>query len=330
MPAEPSRRATRVLTALVACMVLGTCLLSLAGHLGGLDWRLDLASHFRAYYLGVAALALLLAAALRRRNWAALAALLLVAELSQVAPLWLGRAEPAGSAALRLAHFNVLSHNPRKAEAVAWIAASGADLVLALEVDPGWAAALADVPGFHALELAPRTDNFGIALLVRQDLQDMVVRTWHEELVRGIPALAAELAVDGRAIALLGVHTLPPVSAGYADARDIALTAVGEWVHAQRRGGAVPVVLGDLNATPFSAPLRRLVAETGLVDSQRGFGLQPSWPAGRLLPRIAIDHCLHDRALTAVARAVGPELGSDHLPLRVDLAWSQGHGPGDI
>jgi DNA-binding CsgD family transcriptional regulator len=132
-----------------------------------------------------------------------------------------------------------------------------------------------------------------------------------------------KLAVDGRRIAVLGVHTLPPVGADYAARRDAALAATAVWARAQRAAGRAPVVLGDLNATPFSAPLRRLLADAGLVDSQRGFGLQGSWPVGLPL-RISIDHCLHDPTLATVTRALGPDLGSDHLPLRVDLAWSSG------
>lgn len=321
------RVAARPLTVLVAVTLACTGLASLAGHLGGLDWRLDLASHFRVVYAVLAGLALALAAALRRRGWVAVAALLLVAELSQVAPLWLAGRSEAGADALRLVHFNVLTQNPRKADAIAWIARAGADVVLVEEVDPAWAAALADVPGYAPAAVVPRADNFGLALLVRHGLSDMVIRTWPEELVRGVPALAAELAVGGRRIALLGVHTLPPVSRDYAGARDAALAGVAAWALAQRAAGRVPVVLGDLNASPFSAPLRRLVADAGLVDSQRGFGHQASWPVGRPFPLIAIDHCLHDPALTATARALGPDLGSDHLPLRVDLAWSMGQDP---
>lgn len=316
----------RALSGLAILLLLGTGLFSLAGHLGGLDWRLDLAAHFRLPYALAFAAALALLAPLRRPRLAALAGLLLALELAQLAPLWLAGQAAAGPPALRLLHFNGLSSNPRKAEAAAWLAGADADLVLVQEVDAGWAAALAAAPGLAPLDVVPRTDNFGIAWLVRQGAEDMVVRTWREELVPGIPALAAELAVDGRRIAVLGVHTLPPVGADYAARRDAALAAAAAWALAQRAAGRVPVVLGDLNATPFSAPLRRLLAEADLVDSQRGFGLQGSWPT-RLPLRISIDHCLHDPALATVARALGPDLGSDHLPLRVDLAWSAGQGP---
>ncbi|MCY1058831.1 endonuclease/exonuclease/phosphatase family protein [Nannocystis sp. SCPEA4] len=243
-----------------------------------------------------------------------------------MAPLWLARPAAAGEPALRLLQFNGLSSNPRKAEAVAWLADAGADLVVVQEVDADWAAALATMPGHAVIESAPRQDNFGMTLLIRHDASDMVVRTWREDLVPGIPALAAELAVGGRRIAVLAVHTLPPVGRDYAGRRDAQLARAAAWVGEQRAAGRVPVVVGDLNASPFSAPFRGLLA-AGLVDSQRGFGLQASWPVGHPLPPIAIDHCLHDPALVTAARALGPALGSDHLPVRCDLAWPAGQMP---
>ena len=141
-----------------------------------------------------------------------------------------------------------------------------------------------------------------------------------------LPALAAELALAGRRIAVLAVHTLPPVGSDRAERRDAQLARTAAWVREQRAAGLVPVVVGDLNASPFSAAFRGLLA-AGLVDSQRGFGLQASWPVGHPVPPIAIDHCLHDPALVTTARALGPALGSDHLPVRIDLAWSAGQVP---
>lgn len=325
--AARASRLARALVGLTVVLLLGTGLFSLAGHLGGLDWRLDLASHFRLHYAVGAALALVLALALRRRRLALVAAALLIAESWQVAPSWLARPPAAGASALRLVQFNGLSSNPRKAEAVAWLAETGADLVVVQEVDADWATALAAMPDHVALESVPRADNFGMSLLVRHGFRDMVVRTWREELVAGIPALAAELAVAGRRIAVLAVHTLPPVSRDYAARRDAQLARAGAWAGEQRAAGRIPVIVGDLNASPFSAPLRRLLRDGELVDSQRGFGLQASWPVDHPFPVIAIDHCLHDPALVTAERALGSALGSDHLPVRVDLAWPAGQVP---
>ena len=91
----------------------------------------------------------------------------------------------------------------------------------------------------------------------------------------------------------------------------------------QVEAGRAPVLLGDLNATPFSAGVRPL-RTVGLRDSLAAGGLWTagSWPAWPGPLRIAIDHCWHDPGLVTLARTVGPALGSDHRPLEVALAWA--------
>ena len=37
------------------------------------------------------------------------------------------------------------------------------------------------------------------------------------------------------------------------------------------------MVVGDLNATMWSAPYRSLIDSTGLRNARRGFGILPSW-----------------------------------------------------
>ena len=81
------------------------------------------------------------------------------------------------------------------------------------------------------------------------------------------------------------------------------------------------MVLGDLNTTPWSARYRALLDDAGLEDTRVGYGLQTSWPS--FLPavlRIPIDHVLVTPDLAAAEREVGPEVGSDHLPVWVELA----------
>ena len=81
------------------------------------------------------------------------------------------------------------------------------------------------------------------------------------------------------------------------------------------------IVIGDLNATPWSEGFRLLAGPADLANSQEGFGYAASWPA-RLPPfgRIPIDHALHSRDLTVTDRELGPgTAASDHRPLRVTL-----------
>lgn len=77
--------------------------------------------------------------------------------------------------------------------------------------------------------------------------------------------------------------------------------------------------MGDFNMTPWSPKFRQLVADSHLRDTVRGFGLQPTWPAGAPQFWIPIDHVLVSPDILVVDRRVGPDLGSDHYPVIVDI-----------
>ncbi len=320
----PRRAARRLGILLTFGAGVGIVAATLAWALPG-PWYLDLFGHFRAHY----ALALTLAAGLlglgRAWRWLAAALALLGIGGAPLVPLWSASPSAAAGASLRVVHFNVLSQNHAYAAVEAWLGGTGADLVFVQEVSPRWAAALGAMPGYRTLAMVPRADNFGIAALAREGLR--VRASEVVALAEELPAIRVDLDHEGRQLSFLSVHTLPPVSGPYAQVRDQQIAAAGGWAAARRGEGAAPVVIGDLNATPWSAPLRAMVADAGLVDSQRGHGLQASWPTGgglHGLLRIPIDHCLHDPALVTRARSLGPELGSDHRPVVVELAWAAG------
>jgi endonuclease/exonuclease/phosphatase (EEP) superfamily protein YafD len=292
------------------------------GLLGSFAWWLDLFAHFRIQCAGALGLALVLAGLTRRGSLAATAGLLLLADLALLVPYAIPEARPSTGTPLRLAHLNVLSSNRQHASVVAWIAGTGADLVLLQEVDPRWATVLAAVPGYRVIDVLARPDNFGLAALLREG-SAIEVLAHDRPLFAGLPALGLHLRHEGRELSLLSLHTLPPVSREYAATRDAQLQAAAGWSAMQAEAGRAPVLLGDLNATPFSASIRPLRA-SGLRDSLAAGGLlaSGSWPDLPVPLRIAIDHCWHDPGLVTVARTVGPALGSDHRPLEVSLAWA--------
>jgi endonuclease/exonuclease/phosphatase (EEP) superfamily protein YafD len=77
--------------------------------------------------------------------------------------------------------------------------------------------------------------------------------------------------------------------------------------------------MGDLNATPWSRPFVHLVESSGLCDTRAGFGVQASFPAASWLLRIPIDHVLASCGIGVQSRRIGRDVGSDHLPVIVDL-----------
>ena len=50
-------------------------------------------------------------------------------------------------------------------------------------------------------------------------------------------------------------------------------------------------------------------------------GLQPTWPAGNPLLITPIDHFLISKNLTVIHRYTGPDIGSDHYPVTMEIAF---------
>ncbi len=91
----------------------------------------------------------------------------------------------------------------------------------------------------------------------------------------------------------------------------------------QRAGTlAEPAIFaGDFNLTPWSYQMQRLQAVSGL---RRHATFLRSWPTdGQLripLPLVLIDHVLSTPDIRTVSIEIGPNLGSDHLPVIATLS----------
>lgn len=303
---------------------LGVCLCTMLSWLGGLDWRLDLFCHFRWQYAWLlVAIAGLLTVAPRRHRpawWVhVVIAGFALANVGVVSSAWWPRPTPPGEdwPRMRVLSLNVHTANTRMSAAVAAILASDADMVLLMEVNDTWVAGLSGLAGRYPHHvLAPQEDNFGMALYSRWPLTGGV-----ESSVAGggVPLVDVRVSVPDMDIRFIGIHTLPPVNRAYAAGRDAQLL---ELVARLANDAGPTVVAGDLNCTPWSPHFRRLLAETGLRDSRNGFGIGASWP--RQFPaicRIPIDHVLHSAGLAVASRRLGPDIGSDHLPVICDLVW---------
>lgn len=305
------RRAALSLTAVLGLAGLASAL----GLLARLWWPLELFAHFRVQYLAVSGLLAIGLAALGRYRTAGLAVGLAGFNLLWVAPAWLAERPAAGEAQLRLVEINVNSQNTEHARVAAFLRAEDPDLLLLLEVNERWLSALEPLAGAYPHRIArPRGDNFGIALWTRLP----VTRLEIARLGSGLPSVVVELRTPSGRLTLVGTHPPPPAGASLADERDQQLHAVAQQLSAAE---GERVLLGDLNLTSWSPIFDDLIAQSGLVDTRRGFGLQATWPAWFWPLSIPIDHCLISDGLRVVDRRVGPEVGSDHRPIVVDLRF---------
>jgi endonuclease/exonuclease/phosphatase (EEP) superfamily protein YafD len=187
--------------------------------------------------------------------------------------------------------------------------------VLLVETSDAWIQALSPLAGEYPHQLTrPRSDNFGVALYSRRALQEADIRMFG---AAGVPSVVARIEYRGSPLHILLTHPVPPMSGHNALLRDGQLVAAA--VAAQALGPRT-ILAGDFNTTPWSPVFADVLARSGLRDSAHGFGPQPTWPTTLPWPcRIPIDHCLHSSDLEVVDRRTGADIGSDHLPLIIEL-----------
>ncbi len=310
-------RESSLLPAIVGLPGLVVCALSITGFFGLHGWMTELTSHFRLQYAGSLALAAIAVGFFRKFRAAALFAAFSVLNLAVIAPLYFGGPASARADAprLKILQMNVRTENEDYTAVRNLVLVENPDVLALDEVDDKWLAELASVTKLYPFQLThPRNDNFGIALFSRVPWTEPQVLNLGHAIVE---SLSVKLSLEGRVVTVLCTHPLPPGSPATAQMRNDQLAGIAQWVRAQR----TPVmVIGDLNTTPWSPYFQKLLTDSGLQNSAQGYGLQTSWPANYPLLAIPIDHCLLSPDLVAVARRIGPDLGSDHYPLIVVVA----------
>jgi endonuclease/exonuclease/phosphatase family metal-dependent hydrolase len=117
------------------------------------------------------------------------------------------------------------------------------------------------------------------------------------------------------------VHPVPPTS------RDQARVWVGQLrdLPGPADDGVAHILLGDFNGTLDNRALRDVLAR-GYVDAAdaTGAGLRPTFPAGRLIPPITIDHVLVPRTIRVHRLSVHGVRDSDHRALIAELVLPPG------
>lgn len=290
---------------------------TLLGFAGRYWWAFDLLSHFQVQYLlGISAVIVLLILA-RRPRAAVLFVLCAAVNLYLIAPYYVSgaQANSATSPAFRALTLNVNSANTNYDLVAQLVRNNNLDIVLLTEVTPEWARALAELDAGYAYRKGePREDTFGIVLYSKLPLHECSVV--YLGAARA-PSITAEIEVGGERVALVGTHPLPPVSNEYSRFRNDQILALANHLRATP---GPKILLGDLNTSPWSYWFRRLVGETGLKDSSLGRGIRPTWPTDSILFRIPLDYCLVSEGIVVKDCRIGPNIGSDHFPLIVDLA----------
>lgn len=291
------------------------CTATLLGYLGRFSWWLDLFSHFRVQYLvGLLVLGLLFLVV----RWLRTAAVFLVVagcNFPAILPLYFGG--PASPVELErtlkamLLNVSTDRGDPQRVKKV--IQRVDPDVVVLEEINSQWLLDLRWLADTHEYSRArPREDNFGIGLFSKHPLSEDEIAYIGDA---GVPTILATVETDQGRLRVVATHPMPPAGASRSRFRNEQLEQLPEHT----RSSLPVILLGDLNVTPWNHNFRRLVERSGLVDSSRGHGFQPSWPSNNTLLFIPLDRCLHSSDIAVVSRVVGPDVGSDHYPLTVEF-----------
>jgi endonuclease/exonuclease/phosphatase (EEP) superfamily protein YafD len=228
--------------------------------------------------------------------------------------VWPQPAADADAPSLRVLTVNVRASNAQYDAIVALIEDKDPDLLLIVELTNGLEAALRPLTARYPYQItSERRDVFGIGLYSKTALDSAEI---HPLRASTFPLIQAQTTVSGQPITIFGAHPVPPFGGHGTRMRDADIAELGELVNAV--DGPI-IVMGDLNASVWSRPLRQLLATTRLQDGGRGFGMQPTWPSGSVLFGIPIDHVLVSAEFDVLTRTVGPAIGSDHQPVTADL-----------
>jgi endonuclease/exonuclease/phosphatase (EEP) superfamily protein YafD len=222
-------------------------------------------------------------------------------------------APPAGRPTVKVLSLNLWHRNDDVAAVRDLIHRERPDVVALTELTPAWARALAPVlRPYPVRAVRPAEGSSGIGVYGRPVLREPRVR---ELADGGRPAVEAKLALPAGGVArLLVVHPTSALLPGAEQEPELA--AIRAWA---RERGPRAAVCGDLNATPWTRSLRDVLAGADLRAALPGGLFAGSWPALPVPLRIAVDGCLVGPALRARSE-LGSRVGSDHLPVLVELA----------
>lgn len=311
---------------LIGSVALFFSVLTLGSLAGRFHWLLDVLSHYHLQYTVGLMLSLLLLLVLGGfRRYLLIPIVALAINLYLVLPFFLPPATPSVQAAdtavplsnetLRVMAMNISTSNAGYNKVIALIRERQPDFVFMSEVREDLLVLLdAELATDYAyLHAEPSRMTLGVAFLSRHPfLRVETVRPGD----RGRRYLEAEIEWQGQPVTIVGIHPLPPMRGEWAASRNREIALMGQVANATPQPF---LLLGDLNASPWSVPMRNLMATTDLRYALQGYGTWPTWLLAGPILGAPLDYILVSPAWQVVRYTEDGDIGSDHVPVQADL-----------
>ena len=219
-----------------------------------------------------------------------------------------------------LLSLNVFQSNRDYARTLDLIRRVDPDLILLLETDDGWAAALDPVLSRYPHRLNKVMDNtYGLMFATRLP---MIGGHIGAIIDAETPSVFARLHTRaGDQFEYIGLHPRPPRPGQDTGARDAEIATAARRAKAL----AVPVLAnGDFNDVAWSHTSELFKRIGGYLDPRIGRGTYPTFPAGYPGLRWPLDHLFITPEFRVRSLDVKNSVGSDHLPVTARICLAPG------
>lgn len=320
---------------LLGIVLLGLFGFSIAGYGGQFYWIFDLTAHFKGQYFILSLILLLFFLILRAKKWGILCVLCLLLNLVEVAPWYFNKNDGKQTKAqLRLLSLNTWTENKDYEKIISLVDKERPDFIFFMEIDKK---KLDDFDDFNKMMPYSVPINHRRAIYSTYPIKSTTTLQPEDDVSLPIPQI--DLMIDDQQVSILVVELESPISQTLSKIRNQQLMRISEYIN---QVDHPVVVIGDFNISMWSLYYKNFIRKSGLRNARRGFGVQPSWqPFGIPIPKedkyhflsmtpfdnilfsIPIDHCLVSSDIVVIDHRVGEAIGSDHLPLLIDLSVSQ-------
>jgi endonuclease/exonuclease/phosphatase (EEP) superfamily protein YafD len=323
-----SRPSAKVFAFALAKNVAIFCSMLSIFSLGGkFYWLMDLISHFRPQYFVLIALVMPVIFLLKEKRITAFATIALVVNAIEIVPFYLPKPHTndlVAACKLKVLTLNVNYENRDFNKILACINKFNPDLFAVEELTPQLDKQLKDsLPAYSYSCSLPNTTPFGIGLFSRVPLANAHVEYFQPNKA----SIVGEVSFAGKNVFVVATHPTTPLTQALAAENKAQLLAISAEI---KKKDETTVLVGDLNATAYCSAYKDAVSSAHLIDTAKGYGLQLSWLRSFPPLCLAIDHCLTTPDLVTDARVIGPDIGSDHWPVYVELQRTASYQPYDL
>ncbi len=192
------------------------------------------------------------------------------------------------------------------------------DVILTLETDNWWEKALRPLEERYPHTIKKPLDNgYGMLVHSRLELIEPKIRFILKD---SIPSMHMQVLLPSEERVFMHfVHPNPP-NPNYATEttkRDAELLILGREVEKHSKPA---VVAGDFNDVAWSYTTSLFQKASGLLDPRVGRGMYNTFNANIPLLRWPLDHVYHTDHFKLVRIEIGPDWGSDHFPVFIELS----------